>query len=109
MCDDNFNDYAADAICKEIGFEGAMYWTSGQFLYAEDDYYQEYRNLPITMDDVNCRGNNWEIDCTFITSHNCGHSEDVQLACEGMWPLRLHLDVVQHVVQTKCFLGIQRV
>jgi len=84
VCDDGFNNYAANAVCKEMGFERAMDWTSGYFLddIYEDAHFQEYRNLPITMDDVNCQGDNWE-DCTFITSHNCGHSEDVQLACEG--------------------------
>ena len=37
----------------------------------------------ILMDDVNCTGTEGSIfDCSYITNHNCGHSEDVGVTCQ---------------------------
>ena len=33
VCDDDFDDNAADAICKEMGYTCAEYWGSGIFMY----------------------------------------------------------------------------
>ena len=91
MCDDGFGDYEADAICREIGFDGSTTWRSGEFIGPEDtvdgrdgrEMYNAYISLPITLDDVSCPHNEWD-DCTFRRRHNCGHSEDVQLMCRGI-------------------------
>jgi hypothetical protein len=38
--------------------------------------------LPILMDDVRCTGTEASLfSCTYITSHNCSHSEDVVITC----------------------------
>ena len=87
VCDDGFNEYAAEAICRQLGFNGAQYWSSGAFWspdeLTEEDY-DLYISTPITLDDVNCNGYDWNNDCTFQRTHNCGHSEDIQLVCSGM-------------------------
>lgn len=86
VCDDGFDANAAVAICREMGFTGATDYFSGQFVHEEDGYdaYNRYISLSINLDDVSCRGNDWNEDCSFNLNHNCGHSEDVQLICEGM-------------------------
>ena len=36
----------------------------------------------IVMDDVSCTGRETRlVDCTYTTTHNCGHSEDVSVRC----------------------------
>ena len=35
------------------------------------------------MDDVSCAGNESSlIECSHISNHNCGHSEDVSVQCQ---------------------------
>ncbi|XP_063681810.1 deleted in malignant brain tumors 1 protein-like isoform X2 [Bolinopsis microptera] len=73
VCDDNFDINAAHAVCRKLGYPEAMTFRSGQVhRFAE--------TLNITLDDVACRNRDWE-ECTYSTSHNCGHSEDVFLTC----------------------------
>ena len=39
---------------------------------------------PIQLDDVNCIGNETSLlNCTHLTTHNCGHQEDAGVACPG--------------------------
>ena len=39
---------------------------------------------PILLDDVHCIGNeNSLLDCGHSTNHNCDHSEDAAVACQG--------------------------
>ena len=39
---------------------------------------------PIHLDDVQCIGNeNRLLDCPHITAHNCFHSEDAGVSCNG--------------------------
>ena len=74
VCDDQFSDQSADAICRKLGYSRSSDWSSGN--------YYEVRQLSydIKLDDVHCLSSDWE-DCTFSTSHNCDHSEDVFLTC----------------------------
>ena len=38
----------------------------------------------IMMDDVNCEGDEANLEeCRWVASHNCGHSEDVGVICDG--------------------------
>jgi len=37
---------------------------------------------PILMDDLRCTGSeNSLFECRYISSHNCGHSEDISISC----------------------------
>lgn len=40
---------------------------------------------PIVMDDVRCNGQETSImNCTFVTNHNCQHSEDAGVRCTSV-------------------------
>jgi len=75
VCDDQFNNHSANAICKELGYQKSVEWSSG-ILYDDLQYSKK-----ITLDDVNCTSNVWS-SCNSSTKHNCDHTEDVLLACE---------------------------
>ena len=75
MCDDNFGDIEANVICQEMGYDRASSWNSGSFFDVQS-------SLDITLDDVDCDGGSWA-SCDYMTTHNCGHSEDVFLTCAG--------------------------
>merc|ERR1719232_527912 len=74
VCDDCFNNNAAHAICRVMGYAYAVRWRRG-LRYGTQ---QSHRN--IVMDDVRCRANYWNY-CSYRTTHNCGHHEDVFLTC----------------------------
>ena len=75
VCDDYFDGVAADVVCREMGFVGASGWSYGENWVVQSSY-------PIVLDDVVCSDPNSGISsCSFITSHNCGHVEDVFLSC----------------------------
>ena len=87
VCNDYFSYKAADAICVELGFNSswATRWISDIQFMIQSDY-------DIKMDDVRCKNESWT-SCTFITDHDCDHSEDVFLECrsgEG-WFLFRHM------------------
>ena len=73
MCDDSFSDNSANAICGALGHGHHSSWTSGNTWSIQNTY-------SIAMDDVSCNSGAWS-SCNYITSHNCGHHEDVFLAC----------------------------
>ena len=77
VCDDDFNSFAANAICRRMGRPfGNATWTSGLF-------YSIQSSLIIKLDDVQCTSSDWDWDkCTFKnTDQNCEHSEDVHITC----------------------------
>ena len=76
VCDDSFSDNSGTAICRNMGFTGLREWSAG--LRFED----LQNSKEITMDNVECSGERWD-SCSYITDHNCGHSEDVFLSCRG--------------------------
>ncbi|KAL5253630.1 hypothetical protein ACHWQZ_G013415 [Mnemiopsis leidyi] len=78
VCDDSFNENSADAICREMGYSGSFLWVSG----SSYSYGERQTSLDITLDDVQCSDDDWD-SCSYSTSHNCGHSEDVFLTCVG--------------------------
>ena len=75
MCDDGFDDYAADAICRDMGNPGSINWST-------DDSFSIQQNLDITLDNVECPSADWST-CTYSKSNNCGHSEDIFLSCRS--------------------------
>ena len=78
VCNDNFNDNAANAICREMGHSRSTSWKSGiDPLFGENQ-----TSLDITLDDVTCSDNDWK-SCSYSTLHNCGHNEDVFLSCQA--------------------------
>ena len=76
VCDDSFSNNSADAICREMGHIGQMSWSNG-------DLWGIQAGLEITLDDVVCSSGEWS-SCSFAFVHNCVHSEDVFLQCEGI-------------------------
>ena len=76
VCDDDFSDNSADAICRQMGYPGATRW---RVTY---DVHTVQSNLPIGLDDVSCSSDSWE-SCSYHTDHNCEHYEDVHLTCGG--------------------------
>jgi deleted-in-malignant-brain-tumors protein 1 len=79
VCDDSFGSTDALVACRSLGFST----------------YSAYRTVTtsqrgatsqaILMDDVACSGSESELRyCRYTSSHNCGHSEDVYLACSGV-------------------------
>ena len=75
VCDDSFSDNSADAICREMGFPRGYSWrNSNQWILFQVTF-------DISLDDVWCRNGEFT-SCTYNLEHNCGHSEDVFLACD---------------------------
>ena len=74
VCDDNFDDIAADAICKTMNYTSAIRRTT------DEDFGSLQLNYEITLDDVRCSSTEWE-SCTFTESDNCYHYKDVFLSC----------------------------
>ena len=76
VCDDYFDQNAADAICSWMGIKhSCSKWTSKSAWHIQPDY-------EITLDDVRCSHAAWS-SCTFSKTHDCQHSEDVFLTCSG--------------------------
>ena len=75
VCDDRFNDTAAEAICSHMNksFTSNDTWRSGVDFTIQS-------KLEIKLDDVQCRNGEWE-NCSFSRNHNCGHHEDIFLSC----------------------------
>ena len=77
VCDDGFDDTAADAICAEMGYLGSESWSSGEMSY-EIQY-----DYNIGLDEVDCGSGSWE-ECMYESHVNdCDHDEDVFLACRS--------------------------
>ena len=76
VCDDEFDDNSADAICKEMGYFNQISWTSGSKWAIQ-------AGLEITLDNVACSSGDWS-SCSFAFVDNCSHGEDLFLQCEGV-------------------------
>ena len=79
VCDDKFDDAAADWICRLMGFWAAVSWTHGSV-------YLFQGNLSIVLDDIECT--KWVDTLNFLPScrvetdtSGCTHTEDVFLNC----------------------------
>ena len=78
MCNDHFDINDANVVCRELGYPGAArYRYSARFGQGSG---------PIWLDDLFCMGTETSLHyCTRngIGSHDCGHSEDVGVVCQG--------------------------
>ena len=82
VCDDGFNDNAAVAICRKMGYDGSnAAWKVMED--ASDTAWNIQNDYDTNLDDIVCSGDLWT-DCTYdATSDNCGHTEDIFLICSG--------------------------
>jgi len=77
VCDDFFDDFAATAACRSIGYDaGSIHLDNQGYSYGQEDQ-------PIWLDDVQCGPHASNLlDCDYsLGSHNCGHHEDVNVRC----------------------------
>ena len=74
VCDDYFNWNSAHAICRVMGYSSAARYRHGL------RYGTQQSHRAITMDDVRCRASYWNY-CSYRSSHNCNHHEDIFLTC----------------------------
>ena len=71
---DIFNNFSAKAICREMGYIGAVSWTTG-------DYQME---LDITLAAVRRDSDDWKSCTVSTTPLKCSHRNDVLLTCSGV-------------------------
>ncbi|PVD22131.1 hypothetical protein C0Q70_17935 [Pomacea canaliculata] len=81
ICDDNWDDHAAQVVCQQLGFVGvlAIPITSAFFSNGTGN-----PSIPILLDDVRCSGSEASIsDCNHRTwgTSNCQHAEDAGVMC----------------------------
>ena len=75
LCKNNFNLNAAQAVCKLMGFEGALSWKYGQVWKIQEDYNVFSHGLA-------CSEQDWSSCSLNIYSKSCNdHTQDVFLTC----------------------------
>ena len=75
VCDDYFDNLAANAICRQMGFKSATRWTNEKSYKTQQDY-------EIKLTKVVCEDSEWE-SCSYSEEPNCQHNEDVFLSCSS--------------------------
>lgn len=77
ICDDNFDDLDATVACRQLGY------ASGRAVFMHEGVFSQGSGN-IWLDEVGCRGTESRLDRCGSSgwgTHNCGHSEDVGVAC----------------------------
>ncbi len=89
VCDDSFDNRDAVVACRSLGFQATgSYFLGGYYHGCTGGFSPQ----PIGLDDLGCSGNEPSLfDCpnAGIGSHNCGHGEDVMVACNNEIQARL--------------------
>ena len=78
VCDDKFasNPNAARVVCRWLGFTGGA-------LPSPVTRFGQNTGLPIAVDEMTCSGTESTLNsCTFQTTNDCEHSEDVGVECD---------------------------
>ena len=73
VCDGSFNITAAHAICKVMGYEGAISWRGNL-------QWQIQHQFNILTNNVRCPQPIWST-CTTNIASGCSHSNDILLTC----------------------------
>ena len=104
VCDDDWNDYDAVVVCKQLGYDTKgllrqkimqlataiikikriklLLLTHFVGAKALSNAYFGAGTGSILMDDVACRGTEAQLtSCSHISQHNCGHREDASVQC----------------------------
>ena len=86
VCNDYWDFKDGLVVCRQLGYPGLDNVMDASNKFEVGDY-----STPILLDNVQCNGTEKKlIDCEHsgLTSHNCGHSEDVAVVCttEGKTP-----------------------
>ena len=79
VCDDYWTTGSSNVVCKQLGLGN-----TGTF----SRYGAGPSNYSIHLDDVRCNGSEVNIlACSHLplSVHNCGHSEDVGVTCDGLY------------------------
>ena len=92
VCDDYWDNTDAGVACRQLGYDTGIR-TGLEFYYlhanvgtALGSAYFGQGSGTILLDDVQCNGTeSYLTNCTHITNHNCGHSEDASVRCAGKY------------------------
>ena len=78
VCDDFFGFTEAQVACRQLNYTGAIR------VGFREEFGSGDITEPIHFDNVICNGDeNYLYECSYTTNHNCIHSEDVGIVCDG--------------------------
>lgn len=89
ICDDFWDETAAKVVCRQLGLTGGKPIKEAFFGTGSG---------PIWFDNVKCFGNEsyiWGCGNRGIGTHNCNHTEDVGVKCDGKFTLSLYINKMQ--------------